>query len=403
MGDEARAFSSCAVESHTMIRPTAISGQESSARLVGPAPVVPLDLPTSARMLNTLRVLESQYQRMVESKIGFDESLHAPYARFAGLKYISQDLQAQLTSIHKRIARALMSRRGQLRKGNESHEIEEIESDIAALYRLRSILKDASSTQTKVLKNDMKSDNGLGLFSMVKSLHNEHASADVLTELQQLKVAITIRKHRNQIRMKRAMGTREELQSVVSGYERELAFEKKKTIDEICAKYTALIASEQQCRDAKLQEASALLKRKVYLMSDKMAQDFETKKGNLEMESEKEQERFNESNLTAQEHKLKLRQDIEELESRLAGNEFQSLLNDKGEDLENKYGKKQKKELRHCWNFWRTPTQEIFDFLWEVTGCAYSDSANKFTQDTCHNLSKFASIKKSRKPREAFT
>ena len=337
-----------------MTSPTVISGQECSAGLVGPAPTVPLDLPTSARMLNTLRVLESQYQRKVESKIGLDESLHAGYVRFAGLKRISQDLQAQLTSIHKRIARALASRRGQFRKGNESPEREEIESDIIALYRLRSILKDASSTsiskdtssiQTNASKGDTKSKEDLVFFSMVKQLNNEHAFVDVLAELQQLKVAITIRKHRNQIRMKKAIGTRDELQSVLSDFERKRAFEKQTTINEICAKYTALITSEQQCCDAKVQEASALLKRKVYLMSDKMAQDFENKKENLEAESEKDQEMFDQSNLIAQEHKLKLRQDIEGLEFRLAGNEFQSLLNNEDENLDKKYGKKQKKEL----------------------------------------------------------
>ena len=96
-------------------------------------------------------------------------------------------------------------------------------------------------------------------------------------ELRQLQFSLLIKMHKNKIALTKRRADLATLRREVEKANREILVAKEKIKRRLNSQYTQLIDAEAKVVNASIGEAKALLKRKVHLMSDKLARDFDVK------------------------------------------------------------------------------------------------------------------------------
>jgi hypothetical protein len=373
------------------------------ATIVEPEPEKPPTLENTAALFRTLESLERQYQVRVESQTLVNNSLRSQYRKYERLSGLVKSLQANLFSVHGDIVRAQSKRSKQQQqatrdikgqKGSVLRRIIRIKTEIQGLQRLCTIVDSGGSSGEQKEEGAGGPTKGAGRSqffnrkSVQEVLDGYVAEESLAVDLQQLKVAIAIRSHRNKIAIKEAIAKQVQQSKILADFDREVFFTKETSEHSIKEKYDALIQAEQQCTESAVAEAKALLIRKVNLMEEKMAQDFDTKFQELKETAEEQEKVMKDYANVSIDATTGILKRVTALEQRIDGEEFWHLRNDEESvDFGLLTGRHQKQKLRKFWNRSKTPARDVMNFLWIATGSAYSDEALDFTRRKCHSLS----------------
>ena len=225
-------------------------------------------------------------------------------------------------------------------------------------------------------------------------------------ELRKLQFSLFIKMHKNKTALTKQRADLTTLRREVDKANREVIAAKDKISRQLNRQYTQLIDAEARVANASIGEAKALMKRKVHLMSDKMARDFDHK---LEANAKALTDEVASIDLSLADTLdkiLLLRSSVEGLQREIRSKQSEInngnadisdvvLLDDNCEIVQNmeqaqatlvemrqneiQRGHVIKQRSRKIWNNNNVKSKYILEFLWRATGGAFSKAALHLT------------------------
>ena len=307
-----------------------------------------------------------------------------------------------------------------------------LSSEVNQLERLIS-MNNTRTTSSNNNNKKKKSSSSLHFFESPKkqnAVHNNNNNTSTLERnIKQLSFLLYIKKHRNRNMIESKRNELNKIKQSIHEYEDRINNMRIKIENQISNQYEQLIDAEQRVAVASIEEAKALLNRKVHLVSNKMARDFDHQMEKNVRDSEYEMKQTIEATADTLEQNLRLQRELshtiernktlqlmlnadinltdeEDRTNFIVLNKYggivdgNSMDHDDDDALNVEYitrqqqqqgtncGRVDKQLLRKLWNTHRVKSKHILNFLWDVTGKSFSKRALFIADQEVNRLEK---------------